>query len=248
MANLLPKRTIANPATAAEIAITNRNVANIYKGLEYGSYAIGGLGFVKGGISLLRGGIKKISTLGKMHPIEAKQAIRKAIGVPKRKWTLYSGSVKGEKYPTSLKGAKYDKWFTDKKDYAIRYTMPYGVVSKIKLDKLPKVLDDRKAYSQAWINIANKGGGELRKVTLNQKEMLAAHLEKGIPRAKVFLLGNQSKMFGNKQIWEQGFHGPLSKSLLNKSVKIPLKKISMDTEKIKQTHYLMRGGWRKTGY
>jgi hypothetical protein len=57
--SILPKRRIKNPATAAEIAITNRNVANIYKGLEYGSYALGGLGLVKGGASLLKGYIKK---------------------------------------------------------------------------------------------------------------------------------------------------------------------------------------------
>ena len=45
---MLPKRQSKNPAKAAEIAITNRNVANIYKGLEYGSYAIGGISLLKG--------------------------------------------------------------------------------------------------------------------------------------------------------------------------------------------------------
>ena len=77
MANLLPKRTIANPATAAEIAITNRNVANIYKGLDYASYAIGGLGLLKGA-----------SLLHKAHKAYKARPVTIYRGIPDKKLSL----------------------------------------------------------------------------------------------------------------------------------------------------------------
>jgi hypothetical protein len=248
--SLLPKRTVKDPSTPEERRITNRNVANIYKGLEYGSYALGVTGAAKvaftAGKSLFNYGKTHLakSIVTKQHPAVLNQSIKNSMGVPPRKYTLYSGSVKGDPFPTSLKGAKYDKWWTNKQAYAIRHTMPYGVVSKTKLNKLPKVEDDLKAYSKAWVGMANKGGGELRKVTLNQKEMLAA--SKVNTNVELGKRGWKPTMFSkgaSESGFSQSFHGPLPISLLNKSVKIPLKPLT--NMKIKPTHYDMSGGVRR---
>ena len=58
MTSLLPKRTIANPATAEERRITKRNADIAYKALEYGSYALGGLGLLKKALALSKYGFK----------------------------------------------------------------------------------------------------------------------------------------------------------------------------------------------
>ena len=120
MASLLPKRTIANPATAEEIATTKRSTAIGYKALEYGSYAIGGLGVVKG-ISLLhkagsftRGKIKRSLLRGVTSPITfLKGRFNKPTGIRRDK-RLYKDIPFNEKtYKKYIDPRKYGgRWDT----------------------------------------------------------------------------------------------------------------------------------------
>jgi hypothetical protein len=169
-----------------------------------------------------------------LSAIEAKQAVRKAIGVPKRSVTLYSGSVKGNPSFRNTSGAKYDKWFEASKGYGIRYTMPYLNKKLASQSKLPKIKDELKPYNKKYIAFANKGGGELRKVTLNQKEMLQVQKLQNTGK----LQGFKSNLFSKNPT----YHGQLPKNLLDKAEKIPLTTM---IKPIKPTHYKMRGGWRK---
>ena len=222
--SLLPKRTVKDPSTPEERRVTNRNVASIYKGLEYGSYALGGLGLAKVGVSLLKNSRVAYKSLS---AIEAKEAVRKSIGVPKKNVTLYSGSVKGEtSIMGNISGAKYDKWFEASKGYGIRYTMPYSKTPKSILNKLPKVEDQLKPYNKKYIAFANKGGGELRKVTLNQKEMLQAQTLQSTRK----LQGLESNLFSKNPT----YHGQLPKNLLDKAERIPLTTM---IKPMKPTHY-----------
>jgi hypothetical protein len=107
--------------------------------------------------------------------------------------------------------------------------MPYTKVSKSTLDKLPKIKDELKPYNKKYIEFAKKGGGELRKVTLNQKEML--QVEKLIRTGK---LSGYSNLFGRTPT----FHGQLPKNLLDKAQKIPLNTL---IKPMKPTHYKMSG-------
>lgn len=169
-----------------------------------------------------------------LSAIEAKQAVRKSIGVPKRSVTLYSGSVKGSPSFRNTSGAEYDKWFEASKGYGIRYTMPYSKTPKSILNKLPKIEDQLKPYNKNWIAFANKGGGELRKVTLNQKEMLQVQTLQSTGK----LQGFKSNLFAKKPT----YHGQLPKNLLDKAEKIPLTTM---IKTVKPTHYKMLGGLRK---
>ena len=180
---------------------------------------------VRGASLLYKGGRLAYKTLS---GIEAKQAVRKSIGVPKRSVTLYSGSVKGKSLFPNTSGAKYDKWFEKSKGY----TMPYTKTSKSTLDKLPKIKDELKPYNKKYIEFAKKGGGELRKITLNQKEMLQT--EKLIRTNK---LSGYSNLFGR----QQSYHGQVPKNLLDKAEKIPLTTL---IKPIKPTHYKMSGKFR----
>ena len=112
--SLLPKRTVKDPSTPEERRVTNRNVANIYKGLEYGSYALGGLGLAKLGVNSLLKGYKRAVKLGQI--LTDRKSIKLYRGVPLGKVPLKDAKEK----------LKYDKkdygnWFTTDKEKAQRY-------------------------------------------------------------------------------------------------------------------------------
>lgn len=186
---------------------------------------------VRGATLLYKGGRLAYKSLS---AIEAKQAVRKSIGVPKKTATVFSGTYKDKniKGLPNTSGAKYDKWFETTKGYGIRYTMPYTNKKLMNQSKLPDVKDELKPYNKKYIAFANKGGGELRKVTMNQKEMLQA--EKLIRTGK---LKGRSSLFTNKK----EYHGQLPKNLLDKAEKIPLTTL---IKPMKPTHYKMSGGFR----
>ena len=164
---------------------------------------------------------KGLSTFQKLGKVEQKQAVRKSVGVPERKFTLYSGNTHNTP----------SEWFTDKKNYAIRYAINYRLQGK---KGLPKVADEMKPYNRKWIDFANKGTdkGQLFKLTLNQKDML-----KVSKQARTFISGNKNRMFtrstGN---FDQRFHSPVPKSIADKRVEIPIKRLL----RVKQTHSYYR--------
>ena len=142
--SLLPKRTVKDPSTPEERRVTNRNVASIYKGLEYGSYALGGLGLIKKGASLLKAYKARPVTLyrgisnEKFSLKDAKLAI-----------TMNKYGVRNEPKGTLTK--KFGNWFTTDIGYA-KSNIPStgGSLLKVKVD--PKVLKTIKAKQNRQIN------------------------------------------------------------------------------------------------
>ncbi len=180
---------------------------------------------ILGGISLLGGGVaglgykvakKGLSRFQKLSKVEQKKAVRKGVGVPERKFTLYSGNTHNTP----------SEWFTDKKNYAIRY----AIAGRLQGRKgLPKVSDEMKPYNQKWINFANKGPdkGQLFKLTLNQKDMLK------VSKQARTGISTRNEMFtrstGN---FHQRFHSEVPKSIADKRVEIPIKRLL----RVKNTH------------
>jgi len=180
---------------------------------------------ILGGISLLGGGVaglgykvakKGLSRFQKLSKVEQKKAVRKGVGVPERKFTLYSGNTHNTP----------SEWFTDKKNYAIRY----AIAGRLQGRKgLPKVSDEMKPYNQKWIDFANKGPdkGQLFKLTLNQKDMLK------VSKQARTGISTRNEMFtrstGN---FNQRFHSEVPKSIADKRTEIPIKRLL----RVKNTH------------
>lgn len=163
---------------------------------------------------------KGLSTFQKLGKVEQKQAVRKGIGVPERKFNLYSGNIANT--PSN--------WFTDKKNYAIRYAIDYRLKGK---KGLPKVVDEMKPYNQKWINYANKGPdkGQLFKLTLNQKDML-----KVSKQARTFIADKNAMFTRSTRNFQQRFHSTVPKSIADKRVEIPIKRLL----RVKNTHSYYR--------
>ena len=149
--SLLPKRTVKDPSTPEERRVTNRNVANIYKGLEYGSYALGGLGIVKGGASLLKGYIKNQGLKNKYKVYR---------GENKSNLSGYTASkkIKGRFYFGGTEAKKSARWYASgKSDFRLSSSVLSGRVYSVLLPKTQynigkKITERRKG---------NKVGNEL---------------------------------------------------------------------------------------
>lgn len=181
------------------------------------------------GASLLVGGgiiqtarfLKKgLGTFQKLAKVQQKQAVRKGVGIPERKFNLYSGNTHNTP----------SQWFTDKKNYAIRYSIAGRLQGK---KGLPKVSDEMKPYNQKWIDFANKGPdkGQLFKLSLNQKDML-----KVSKQARTFISDKNAMFTRSTTNFNQRFHSPVPKSIADKRVEIPIKRLL----RVKNTHSYYR--------